>query len=111
LIPYKYGTPAYRLKSKTRNTTYYHVLYSSGSYLPAREGSGAAACPIILDPSSLLGRASALPHAHGSISRLPTREGSGAEMCPMALDHTSLLRRASVLPCFPRLSAGRGNQE
>jgi hypothetical protein len=39
-----------------------HMSYSSGTRLPAWEGSDAAMCPVTLDPTSLLRRAPALPH-------------------------------------------------
>jgi hypothetical protein len=81
-----------------------------------------AACPRVLDPSSLHGRASVLPYvpwlqtlppssiglrcrhaSHGSGPYLPTREGSDATMCLMAPDHDSLLERSLALPCVPQL--------
>jgi hypothetical protein len=83
---------------------YYHMPYNSGSCLPAWEGSGAAMCLTAPDPSSLLGKALALPHApqlqtpppcSGGIQRchvpcgsglcLPAREGSNAATCTAAL--------------------------
>jgi hypothetical protein len=81
-----------------------HVSYGSGSYLPTREGSGAATCPAALDPASLHERALTLPRvprlrilppcsrglqrchvSHGTGPRLPAWEGSSAVMCPAAL--------------------------
>jgi hypothetical protein len=38
-----------------------HMSRGSGSCLPAQVGSGAAMCPMALDPTSLLGRAPVLP--------------------------------------------------
>jgi hypothetical protein len=38
-----------------------HVFRGSRSCLPFREGSGAVTCPVASDPTSLLGRAPALP--------------------------------------------------
>jgi hypothetical protein len=122
LVPYRSGTPIYRLKSKTRSKTYCHMPYSSGSSLPAREGSGTATCPTAQDPGSLLGRALALSRvswqripspylgglwychvSHYTKPHLHAREGSGAAMCPVALDPTSLLGRAMVLARAPWL--------
>jgi hypothetical protein len=96
--------------------------YSTGSCLPAWEGSGVVACPTALDPTSLLGRAPALPRvpriqimcpcsgwlrrchvSHGSGSCLSAQEGSGAATCPAALDYASLFGRAPALPRVPWL--------
>jgi hypothetical protein len=98
-----------------------HVSHGTGSCLPAREGYGAATCPMAPDPASLLGRALMLlciprywilPSCSGGLrryhvsydtgSRLPARGGSVATMCPMASDPTSLLGRAPVVPRVPR---------
>jgi hypothetical protein len=97
-----------------------HVSHGSGPCLPAREGSGAATCPMTPDPASLLGRAPALPRvlrhrtpppcsgglrrchvSHDTGPRLLTREGSGAAMCPTASDPASLLGRTPTLPRVP----------
>jgi hypothetical protein len=39
-----------------------HVPRGSGSRFPIREGSGTATCPVAPDPTSLIGRAPALPY-------------------------------------------------
>jgi hypothetical protein len=96
--------------------------YNVRSCFPAREGSGAATCPAVLDPVSLLRRASTLscvsrlrilPPCLGGLwcyhmscgfeSCLPTQEGSGAATRPAALDPASLLGRAPTLPRVPQL--------
>jgi hypothetical protein len=124
-VPCRPGTSAYRLNSKTRSKTHCHMHYSSGSRLPAREGSSAATCPATPDPASLLGRVPVLPRAprlrtpppcsgglrcshvpRSSGPCLPAREGSGVATCPAAPD-PSLLRRAPALPRAPRLRIPR----
>jgi hypothetical protein len=102
-VPCRPGIPAYRLKSKTRRKTYYHMPYSSESCLPAREGSSAATCPMAADLASLLRRALALPRVPWHRPRRPAWEGFGAAMCLTALDPASLLGRVLTLPCTPRL--------
>jgi hypothetical protein len=76
----------------------------SGSYLPAREGSDTATCPVATDPTSTLGRASAPPRvmwlwippplygglqrrhvSHGFGLHLLAQEGSGIATCPTAI--------------------------
>jgi hypothetical protein len=93
-VPYRSGTPAYRLESRTRKT-YCHMPYNTKSYLSAQEGSKDVTCPVALYPASLLGRTPALPHvprlyilppclvglrrchvSHSSESCLTAREGS-----------------------------------
>jgi hypothetical protein len=76
LVPYRPGTPAYKLQAKTRNRVYI-------SALPC-----AATCCHV---------------SHGSELSLPAREGSGAATCPMAMDNASLLVRALMMPCAPQL--------
>jgi hypothetical protein len=100
-IPYRPGTPAYRLESKTRKM-YCHMPYNIRSCLPAREASDVATCPAAPDPTSLLGRLRRCHVSCGSESFLPTQEGSGAAICPVALDPASLLGRAPALPCVSR---------
>jgi hypothetical protein len=82
-----------------------YVSLGSGPCLPAREGSGAATCPLAPDPTSLLGRALELPRIpqlrtlppylgglrrcyvyHGTGPCLPTLKGSGAATCRVALE-------------------------
>jgi hypothetical protein len=128
-VPYRQGTPTYRLESKTRKT-YYHMPYNTGSCLPAREGSSAATSLVAPNPASLLVRALTLPrvprlrilHPYSgglrrchvscsSGSRLPTREGFGAATCPTALNPASLLGRAPALPRDLWFSVGRRPQE
>jgi hypothetical protein len=122
--------PAYRLKSKTKSKTYYHMPRSFRPCLPAWEGSGAATCFMAPDPASLFGRAPVLPHVprlwimppcsgglrcyhvpRGSGPYLPTWEGSNAATCPMTSESASLFGRASTLPHVPRLSTGHRSQE
>jgi hypothetical protein len=52
-----------------------HVSRSSRSCLPAQEGSSAAMSPTALDPASLLGRASVLPHVPRHWTPLPWSGG------------------------------------
>jgi hypothetical protein len=128
-VPYRQGTPAYRLESKT-SKTYCHMPYSAGSCLPAREGSSAATSHVAPNPASLLVRALTLPrvpwlwilHPYSgglrrchlscnSGSHLTTREGFGAATCPTALNPASLLGRAPTLPRDMWFSVGRRPQE
>jgi hypothetical protein len=77
------GTPAYKHETKMKSMTCYHMLprvprlrtlppcwgglrrchmsHGSRPRLLAREGSGAATCPMALDTASLLGRTPTLP--------------------------------------------------
>jgi hypothetical protein len=50
------------IASLSRWTRCYHVSYSSGSLLPAKEDSAIAACLVPPDPMSLLEWAPALTH-------------------------------------------------
>jgi hypothetical protein len=107
LVPYKPGTPAYRLQIKTRSRTCIHALpcvLQLRTSPPADVGSGATTCPAAPNLTSVSRWALALPHvlylrasppsqgglrhcyvSHGSGSRLPTRVGSGAASCLMTL--------------------------
>jgi hypothetical protein len=86
-----------------------YVSLGSRPCLPAREGSGAATCPLAPDPASLLGRALKLPRIpqlqtlppylgglrrcyvyHGTGPCLPTLKGSGAVTCHVALEGRDL---------------------
>jgi hypothetical protein len=77
--------PTYRLKSKTKSKTYYHMSPQLQTLPPCL--GGLRRCHVL----------------HGSGPRLLVWEGSGATTCPAALDHASLLRRAPMLPCAPWL--------
>jgi hypothetical protein len=79
LVPCRPSTPTYKFQVKTRRKTYYHMPYSSGSSLPAREGYGAAKCHMALDPASLLGRAPVLPHV--PLHRTPPPCSRGHQCC------------------------------
>jgi hypothetical protein len=82
-----------------------HMSHGFRPCLPARDGSDTITCPTALDPTSLLRRVLALPHAsrlrtqcpysggfrHCHVPRsfrpcLPAREGSNATMCLTALN-------------------------
>jgi hypothetical protein len=101
-VPYRPGTPVYKLQVNTKSGACIHVF----------SGSDAATCSVAPDPASLLGRALVRPHAQwlrtpppyyrglryhhmssGSRSRLPAKEGSNATVCPMASGRASLVRR------------------
>jgi hypothetical protein len=94
----------------------YHMSCGSGSFLPTREGTGIATCPVAPNPASLLTRAPTLPriprhqtsppysgglwHCHvsyGNESCLPAWEGSSVATCPTTPDPASLLGRAPTL--------------
>jgi hypothetical protein len=63
-VPYKPGTPAYRLQVKIRRTTCIHALpcvLQLQTSPPAEVGSSAATCPTALNLSSLLRQALMLP--------------------------------------------------
>jgi hypothetical protein len=102
-VPYRSGTLAYRLKSKTRSKTYCHVSHSTRSRLPTWEGSNAATCPAAPDPAPCLRGLRRCHVPRGSGPRLPAREGSNVAMCPVDSDPASLLRRVLALPCAPWL--------
>jgi hypothetical protein len=110
------------LPSCSRGLRRSHVSHGTGPRLPAREGSGAAMYPTILDPAFLLGRALTLPRvlrhripppcsgglrryhvSHGFGSYLPALESSGGAAYPTAPDPASLLGRAPTLPCVLQL--------
>jgi hypothetical protein len=122
-IPYRLGTPAYRLQVKTRSRMCCHVSSSSELRLPTEEGSSAAICPSALDLASLLMRALVLPHvlwlrtsppyrgelqcchvSNNSGPRLPAEEGFSITTHPTAPDLDSALRGAPVLVHVPRFS-------
>jgi hypothetical protein len=101
-IPYKSGTPTYKLQVKIRSETCIHasphvlqhrtlppsqsglraatclVAPDPGSHLPDRKGSGAATCTVAPDPTSLQGRVPVRHISYSSRSCLPAGEGSKA---------------------------------
>jgi hypothetical protein len=88
-----------------------HMSSGSGSCLPAREGSGNATCPAVLDLASPTGGLRRFHVSRGSRPCLPGREGSGVATCPAAPDPASPLGRAPVPPRVPRHSTSCGSQE
>jgi hypothetical protein len=92
-VPYRPGTPAYKLQAKIRRSACihalprvprlrtpppcsgglrcYHVSHGSGPRLPAREDSGTATCRTATDPSRCSGGLRCCHLSHGSGPRLP----------------------------------------
>jgi hypothetical protein len=86
LVPYKSGTPAYRIQVKARSKACIHALscvLQLRTSPPCR--CGFRCCHVSYSPG---------PH-------LPTEVGSGAATWSMALDLASLPSWALVLPCVP----------
>jgi hypothetical protein len=77
-VPCRLGTSTYKFQVKIKSgraTVRHHVFHSSGSCLSAEVGSGAATCPVALEPASLLRMALVSPR----VSWLQTHgEDSGA---------------------------------
>jgi hypothetical protein len=111
-VPWRPGTPTYRLQVKTRRRACYHALPHAPQLQtsPPYRGSGVAMCHVAPDSTSPLRRSPALPciprlqtlprcqeglrcyHMfHSSRHWLPTEEGSDAAMCSTTLDTASLL--------------------
>jgi hypothetical protein len=72
------------------------VPYSTGPCLPTDVWSGASTCPVDLDPTSLIGRAPALPRVLWLRTPPPCKGGLRCTMCPTAPDLASLERWTPV---------------
>jgi hypothetical protein len=105
-VPYRPGTPVYRLKAKVGSMACDRALPCVPWYWvwhPVLEGFGAATGPTNLDPAFLSGRALVPSCVTWIRTPPPVWEGSGTTTCSMAPDPASLSGRAPELPCVPRL--------